>query len=139
MMMKKILIDTHILIWMITASDKLSKEAVELIQQAVPERRMLLSAISLLEITMLVQKKRLQFSTPVRMWLERALTTPGLSLVPLSPKVLIESCLLPGKVHGDPADQMILATARIENATLVTRDQNIIKYAKSQKMAYIKG
>ena len=74
MMMKKILIDTHILIWMITASDKLSKEAVELIQQAVPERRMLLSAISLLEITMLVQKKRLQFSTPVRMWLERALT-----------------------------------------------------------------
>ena len=137
--MKKILIDTHILIWMITANDTLSKEAFAVIEQAVPERRMLLSAISLWEITMLVQKKRLEFSMPIRMWLERALTTPGLALAPLSPEVLIESCLLPGEVHADPADQMILATARIENAILITRDRNIIKYAKSKKMAYIAG
>ena len=137
--MKKILLDTHIFVWMIGGAEKLTKEAVRAITEAIPDRRILLSGISIWEITMLNCKKKLKFSTPIRMWIEQSLTAPGLILAPLSHEVLIESCLLPGEVHGDPADKIILATARIENAVLITRDQKMLQYARSEKMPCIKG
>lgn len=137
--MKKILLDTHIFVWMVTETEKLSKEAIAAINTAIPDRLILISAISLWEITMLNCNKRLQFSTPIRMWIEKALTAPGVALAPLNKETLIESCLLSGEIHADPADQMIVATARIENAILITRDQKIIQYAENESLAYIRG
>lgn len=63
-------------------------------------------------------------------WFARLLTLPGIRLVPLTPHAAIASSLLPGRLHGDPADRLLLATARETGATLVTRDRKILAYAQ---------
>jgi PIN domain nuclease of toxin-antitoxin system len=63
------------------------------------------------------------------LWLDAALAEPGPIVEPLSARVAIESCELPGAFHGDPADRMIVATARVTNATLMSRDRRILDYA----------
>jgi PIN domain nuclease of toxin-antitoxin system len=137
--MQKILLDTHIFVWIITEEKKISKNAHTSILEAIPHNQMLLSQISLWEIAMLVRKDRLKLSMPIRTWIRQALTTPGLALVPLTPEILIESCELPGKIHNDPVDRMIVSTARIENAILITRDQAILDYATSGSLLSLKG
>jgi len=127
--MEKILLDTHIFVWMITEQEQLSEKVHSLIEQYISGRRILISAITVWEIAMLVQKNRLQFSLPIKEWVEKAITTPGVTVIPLSVNILLESCLLPGTFHSDPADRMIVATARIENAAILTRDQLILDYA----------
>lgn len=128
--MDKIILDTHIFVWMITEKNKLNKNIQEIITQNVPGHRILISAITVWEIAMLVQKGRLQFTIPVKPWIEKALTTPGITIIPLTPTLLLESCLLSGNFHDDPADRMIVATAKVENATLLTRDHRILDYSK---------
>ena len=54
-----------------------------------------------------------------------------MNLCPLSPEIALESCFLPGNFHGDPADRIITATARLGNLTLLTRDRKIIEYSNS--------
>ena len=67
---------------------------------------------------------------PVRDSVHRALAVPGLSLAPMTPDIAVEACYLPGDFHGDPADRLIVATARVEGATLVTRDAGIVAYGR---------
>jgi PIN domain nuclease of toxin-antitoxin system len=66
----------------------------------------------------------------VRAWAARALTFPGLRLTALSPSIAIESTRLPGEIHRDPADRILIATARLSAASIVTSDERILKYAK---------
>jgi PIN domain nuclease of toxin-antitoxin system len=69
---------------------------------------------------------------PLALWLERALASSGLTLLPLAqPTVMVDACTLPGEFHADPADRILVATARAENATLVTRDEKILAYAQA--------
>lgn len=77
---------------------------------------------------MLQDRGRLTLNKPLKDWINEALDLSGTSLAPLSPDVAIESCKLPGKFHSDPADRMIVATARIESATILTRDKRILEY-----------
>jgi PIN domain nuclease of toxin-antitoxin system len=77
---------------------------------------------------MLEARGRLVLGKPVAQWVEQALSAPGLDLAPFSPDVAIESVQLPAPFHDDPADRMIVATARIAGATLVTRDCKILDY-----------
>jgi PIN domain nuclease of toxin-antitoxin system len=65
---------------------------------------------------------------PVDDWIDLAVARPGLQLLELTRPVQIESCRLPGPFHGDPADQMIVATARLRDATILTRDDRIRRY-----------
>ena len=65
----------------------------------------------------------------MNLWLEAALAEPGPIVEPLSAGVAIESCQLPGNFHRDPADRMIVATARVINATVMSRDRRILDYA----------
>jgi PIN domain nuclease of toxin-antitoxin system len=127
--MEKILLDTHVFVWMVTEKKRLAKDLHSLIEKHIAGHRILISAITIWEIAMLVQKNRLQFSLPIKDWIEKAITTPGISVIPLSSEILLESCLLPGTFHNDPADRMIVATARITKASLITRDQLILDYA----------
>jgi PIN domain nuclease of toxin-antitoxin system len=127
--MEKILLDTHIFVWMITEAKRLSQDFHLLIEKYIAGRRILISAITMWEIAILVQKKRLQFSLPIKEWIEKAVLTPGITIIPLSTDILLESCLLPGTFHQDPADRMIIATSRLENAALITRDERILEYA----------
>ncbi len=83
----------------------------------------LLSAISVWEFCKLLDKKRLGISCDPRDWLETALAMPKLRLVPLSPVIAYHSTVLPQFASTDPADQIIVATAQEEDATLLTKDE----------------
>jgi PIN domain nuclease of toxin-antitoxin system len=61
-------------------------------------------------------------------WLESALNFPGVPLLALSPEIAIESTRLPGDFHRDPADQIIVATARVYGCPLLTQDDKILRY-----------
>jgi PIN domain nuclease of toxin-antitoxin system len=78
---------------------------------------------------MLEKKGRITLSRSIDEWTKAALTAPGIRLVDLSPEIAIESTRLPGEPHGDPADRIIIATARVLGATLITRDEQIVSYA----------
>ena len=95
------------------------------------ERRrggLVVSVFSVWEIAKLVQKRKLQFSIPYREWLAAAMQAEGITMHPLTPEVCMESTELPGVFHGDPADQIIVATARLLSAPVVTSDRKIREY-----------
>ena len=86
------------------------------------------SAISCWEVANLVERGRLILPCPVFDWLQQALSYPGVRLMELSPRICAESAQLPGEFHRDPADQIIVATARVLDAPLVTVDGKILQY-----------
>ncbi len=89
---------------------------------------MWVSFISLWEIAKKVEKQQLVLDRPIDEWLDLATIREGLHLAELTRPVLVESCRLPSGFHGDPADQMIVATARHQGALLVTKDRAIRDY-----------
>jgi PIN domain nuclease of toxin-antitoxin system len=94
--------------------------------------QVLISAISVWELGMLVEKKRIRVEMDPLDWVQQALDKPGIKLVPLSPRISIESTRLPGEIHCDPADRMLIATAKEESAVLVTCDDKILEYGKGR-------
>ena len=86
------------------------------------------SIFSCWEVAKLVELKRLILHCPIDKWLETALHYPGIQLLALTPEIVVASTQLPGKFHRDPADQIIVATARVYNCPLLTADDKIIKY-----------
>jgi PIN domain nuclease of toxin-antitoxin system len=80
---------------------------------------------------MLEAKGRILFDEDCGEWVRCALAAPGLSLFPLTPEIAIASTRLPGSLHGDPADRLIVATARCCGATLITADGAILAYGKA--------
>jgi len=87
-----------------------------------------LSAISPWEVAKKVSIGKLDLSLPLRPWLVRATKQEGLTVLPLSTEVCLEANSLPGTFHRDPADQIIVATARLYKATLITSDKRILDY-----------
>ena len=77
---------------------------------------------------MIEAKGRIFLAKPCAQWVREALSAPGLALALLTPEVAVESCQLPGKFHDDLADRLIVATARVGDATLGTRDERILAY-----------
>jgi PIN domain nuclease of toxin-antitoxin system len=122
-----ILLDTHIWIWWVNKSADLSPKKAAIITRK-EDDGLGVSVISCWEVAKLVEKGRLTFSIPVEQWIEHALAQPGISLLPLNPKIAIASTLLPPPFHNDPADQMIVATARELNLELATDDGKILSY-----------
>jgi PIN domain nuclease of toxin-antitoxin system len=86
------------------------------------------SAISCWEIAKLVENRRLELPVSLEKWFEQALSYPGVRILELTPEISIESTRLPGDFHRDPADQIIVATARVHNCPLVTSDERILDY-----------
>ena len=123
----KLLLDTHVWIWWHMQPGKLSRKARDLIGGG-GEDGLLLSAISLWEFCKLLEKKRLGISCDPEAWMAEALAMPALHVAPLTPTVAYRSTVLPPPFHDDPADQIIVATAREENATILTKDQLIRAY-----------
>ena len=100
-----------------------------MIDRAVAAGALRIAAISLWEIALLASRGRIVLGKSVGLWLEEALADPGPAIDPLSPQVAIEASSLPETFHRDPADRLIVATARVANATLMTRDRRILDYA----------
>jgi len=132
-----ILLDTHYFLWMMEGNEKITKNTSlqKEITKRISKKEILVSEISLWEIGMLQSKGRIQISEPLEIWLEKSINAPGVRTINLSPKIIAESVNLPGEFHADPSDRLIVASARIYGATLVTRDQLILKYGKT---GYIK-
>ncbi len=89
---------------------------------------LLLSAISIWEFSKLLEKKRIGISCNPEEWITEALDMPKLRFIPLTPTIAYRSTTLPQPFNGDPADQIIVATAREENATILTKDKIMQKY-----------
>ena len=125
-----LLLDTHIWIWLNNADAELKPKAIAWIDAAAQGDGVFISAITVWEVATLVSKKRLILQISLADWIDTALSQPGIELAPLSPFISIESASLPGLFHGDPADRIITATARVNQLTLMTRDNLILQYAK---------
>jgi PIN domain nuclease of toxin-antitoxin system len=128
---RALLLDTHIWLWYVENDARRFARRIEpLVEAAVQRGEVLISAISVWEIAVLDSIRRIQLSHDVRTWVERALSFPGVRFKGLSPSIAIESACLPGHVHQDPADRILIATARLTGAALVTCDERILTYAR---------
>lgn len=122
----RFILDTHILIWWLEDGSRLGKEQADVLRAARSGRSLLLSDISLWEVATLANLGRLQLSMPLREWLERATAAPLIECRRISPAVAAQVASLPDHFHRDPADRIIVSTAILENATLLTADRRII-------------
>jgi PIN domain nuclease of toxin-antitoxin system len=122
-----ILLDTHIWVWWVSQPGRLVRRHRQLLEQG-PDRVHGVSIISCWEVAKLVQYGRLKLDRPVALWIEKALAEPALHLLPLSPRIVVESTRLPEPFHRDPADQLLVATARILDCPFLTEDQKITTY-----------
>lgn len=126
---QRLLLDTHVWLWLVQRDSTLKPPAVAAIDEAAAGGGVLISAMSVWEVAMLEAKGRISLSTPCESWVTKALSLPGVGLVPLSPAIAVASSRLPGAFHGDPADRILVATARERRAVLVTRDERILAYS----------
>lgn len=122
-----ILLDTHIWVWWVNESKELSTDHQQIIASQQAEG-LGVSIISCWEVAKLVELGRLQLTLPVEKWLAAALQYPGIQLFDLTPRIAVESTQLPGTFHRDPADQIIVATARVHGLALLTADGKIRDY-----------
>jgi len=122
-----IILDTHIWLWWTHADPQLSDEFVRTIQTHQPQG-LGISAISCWELAKLVERGRLRLPTTTVLWLHKALAQTGVKLLPITPEIAADACALPQPFHRDPADQLIVASARIHNCRLLTVDTKIKAY-----------
>ncbi len=121
-------LDTHTWVWWVTDDRRLSRRARSAIDKALPRGELHLSMISIWEMAKKVEKGQLALDRPLDDWLETALGADGLQVSEMTRPILIESCRLPQPFHGDPADQIIVATARDLSATLISKDARLRDY-----------
>ena len=125
-----IVLDTHIWVWWVHGA-----QAHAAVLQQHEESGLGVSAISCCEVAKLVEKGRLTLPCAIDEWMRLALGYPGITLLPLEPGIAIESTRLPRPFHNDPADQIIVATARIHRCPVVTVDKKISDYAHVQVLS----
>lgn len=126
-----ILLDTHIWVWWVSQQPQLTTQLEQIIQHH-QETGLGVSMISCWEVAKLVENGKLQLAITVADWLNQALAYPGVQLLELTLPIVIDSTQLPGTFHRDPADQIIVATARVYNMALLTVDTKIISYPHVQ-------
>jgi PIN domain nuclease of toxin-antitoxin system len=122
----KVLLDTHLWWWWVTGEPGPSPAQKRILARTSPETPVLLSDISLWEVATLVSLGRLVVTVPLREWLENAAAPPLVQRCAVSPAVAAAVAALPDDFHRDPADRLIVATAQVHGATLLTRDKRIV-------------
>lgn len=128
----KLLLDTHIWIWLMLGDERLNLSFRHIVEQHKEKELIFVSAISVWELGMLVERKRIQLEIDCLDWVEQAFASSNVNLIPLTPRIAIQSTRLPETLHGDPADRILIATAHEYNAVLITHDQKILDYGKSK-------
>lgn len=128
---KALLLDTCAVIWL--ASGDLSEATVSRIVEAGLKDGIHVSPASAWEVGMLARPKpgrsALAFLPDAKSWFTRFMAGPGIKAAPLTADIAIEASFLPGEIHGDPGDRLIIATARNMRLPILTRDEKIIAYA----------
>ena len=124
-----IVLDTHILIWWVTADlTKLSPNAISAINQELAGGEIIISSITAWEIAMLIAKERIVISMDLNDWLSTIEQIEAVRFYAVENDIAVKSVVLPGEFHKDPADRMIVATARKLGCGLVTADEKILNY-----------
>lgn len=123
------ILDTQTWLWWLHDPARLSRLARAHVEAAVAGENARVSAISVWEVAVKSALGKLVLPLPVNVWFEHASHYPGIVIEPLGPVDAIESTLLPGEFHKDPADRIIVALARRHGAKLVTSDEKIRAYA----------
>jgi PIN domain nuclease of toxin-antitoxin system len=126
------LFDTHTWIWAFSDSFRLSRAARNALA-ASPAA--FIASISYWEIAMLEAKGRIQLPVPLIEWFRLASPYNLIRVLPLSPEIAIESTRLPGTFHSDPADRIIVATARVHGLTIITADAKVRNYPHVSALA----
>ncbi|HEX6943819.1 MAG TPA: type II toxin-antitoxin system VapC family toxin [Gemmatimonadaceae bacterium] len=125
-----IVLDTHALLWWVSAPDKIPRKSRRLLDKAMAEKKPIaVSSISLWEIAMLVERGRLELTMPLAAWISHLESIPWLSFVAVDNGIAVRSVQLDGFSHRDPADRIIVATALAQNATLITADDRLRTYS----------
>lgn len=137
--MNALIVDTHVFVWLLSKSKQLGPNALEAIKGAASLNSLYVSAITPWEIAMLVSKGKLTLERDVGEWLEMALALPGFRLESLSPAIAVASTRLPGEINSDPADRIIVATARHLGVPLVTADENLLGYSTQGHIKTVKA
>jgi PIN domain nuclease of toxin-antitoxin system len=127
-----IVLDTHAWIWWIDDSSRLSREVRDRIDA---EDDVRVCGISLLEIATAVALGRLTLRPSAQQWIEIAQSPSQLRVEPLTGPLCLESVQLPGTIHRDPADRLIVALSRQLNAPLVTADTKLLAYSHVSSIA----
>ena len=122
-----IVLDTHTF-KMLVDGDRFAPRVLRKVDAAAKADALYIAAISVWEVAMLVQKGALRLNAPTLHWLTEAVHASHVAVFPLEPPIAVDAAEL-GVFHGDPADRMIVATARHLSATLITRDAKILEYA----------
>ena len=134
----RLLLDTHIWIWLMNGNDdRLDTQTIHAIEQAAAHGRVYVSAISVWEVALLESRGRIRLSRDCLDWVRQALDAPGVLLLPLSPEISVASSRLPGKFHGDPADRILAASARLHDLSIVTHDERILAYGAEQYVSVL--
>jgi PIN domain nuclease of toxin-antitoxin system len=123
-----IVLDTHAWVWWIASPDQLSESAREAIELAAERQAIYISSISTWELALLARKGRLELTIPVEDWVARCEALPWLQFVPLDNRIALRCNRLPGELHADPADRIIIATALTLGYPLISRDTKIRDY-----------
>jgi len=128
-----LLLDTHIWLWYLEGDEQAVTPALlDLLRRANRARQLLVSDVSVWEIANKTAKGRLRLALDVSLWVARAERAPGITFLPLDRPTLLLSTGLPGQVHGDPADRMLIASALLQRCALVTADRTIMRYARTE-------
>lgn len=125
-----IVLDTHAWVWWVSDPGRLSTDAREALDQArASGGPVFLSTISTWEVAMLVEKGRLELTLDVADWVAHTEAAEFVEFVPVTNHLALRSVSLPGSLHADPADRLIVATARYLGMPLVTRDHKLHAYS----------
>lgn len=123
-----IVLDTHVWVWWLDDPGKLPRPAREVVERAAADRALYVSTISTWEIALLASRDRLRFTMEADDWIAKCEALPFLHFVPVDNAIAIRSGRLPQPFHKDPADRIIVATAMMMGATVVSSDARMLKY-----------
>lgn len=124
-----IVLDTHALLWWASGEHgQLSRAALQAIEAELDGGCIAISSISAWELAMLVARGRVALSIDSSEWLALTAQIEAVRFVPVDNEIAVKSVELPGEFHKDPADRIIVATARKLGAPLVTADEKILAY-----------
>jgi PIN domain nuclease of toxin-antitoxin system len=130
-----LLLDTHILLWWLEKNPRLSRRQQAALRTVGPDNPASISDISLWEIANLTSLGRFKPKIPLASLLEKAVAAPLARRVSITPKIAAEVANLPDGFHRDPADRILVATARSLELILVTQDRKILDSGLVQTLA----
>jgi PIN domain nuclease of toxin-antitoxin system len=121
-----LLLDTHVWLWAQESPERMGARARAQLQDLDSERW--LSAVSVLEIARLLYFGKLRFAKPLKEWIRDSMQAMVASPIEITHEIAAEAYSLPGDLHGEPADRILVATARIHGMTLVSADERLLRY-----------